>query len=37
METISKAKKWVHCEKHNVDYPNMESCPKCDKEKKLKK
>jgi hypothetical protein len=33
METISKARKWVHCSIHNLDYPNMESCPLCDREK----
>lgn len=27
--------RWIHCEKHNLDYPLGSDCPKCAREQRL--
>jgi len=34
-ETLPIGLGWVHCSKHNVDYPSADGCPKCKQEKPI--
>ena len=32
---VSSVKAWCHCDIHNIDYPCVEECPKCNSKKRI--